>query len=136
MAFHAAGGLGGLSDTLAAWNTRGANAPTVEFTTVTLGDVLTHAHAPPFIHFVSLDIEGAELEALKGFPFERVRVGALVVEHNREEPKRSRLKALLESHGYVRVHSWRQDDFYAPAVQKPAGVGSTLDGLSGSTSSR
>ena len=72
--------------------------------------------APAFIHFMSLDIEGAELEALKGFPFERIRVGALVVEHNREEPKRTRLKALLETHGYTRVHSWRQDDFYAPGA--------------------
>ncbi len=116
MAFHTAGGLGGLADTLAAWNERGAQAPTVEFTTVTLGEVLTRVHAPTFIHFMSLDIEGAELEALKGFPFDRVRVGALVVEHNREEPKRTHLKALLEAHGYTRVHSWRQDDFYAPGA--------------------
>mgnify|MGYP001279889917 CR=1 FL=1 len=116
MPFHTAGGLGGLADTLAPWNEQGAKAPTVEFTTVTLGDVLTRTDAPTFIHFMSLDIEGAELEALKGFPFDRVRVGALVVEHNREEPKRSRLKALLEAHGYTRVHSWRQDDFYAPGA--------------------
>ena len=116
MPFHTAGGLGGLADTLAPWNEQGAKAPTVEFTTVTLGDVLTRTDAPTFIHFMSLDIEGAELEALKGFPFDRVRVGALVVEHNREEPKRSRLKALLEAHGTPRVHSWRQDDFYAPGA--------------------
>lgn len=116
MAFHEAGGLGGLAETLAAWNERGAQAPTVDFTTVTLDDVLTRVNAPTFIHFMSLDIEGAELEALKGFPFERVRLGALVVEHNREEPKRSQLTSLLEAHGYARVHSWHQDDFYAPAA--------------------
>lgn len=116
MAFHEAGGLGGLAETLAAWNDRGAQAPTVDFTTVTLDDVLIRVNAPAFIHFMSLDIEGAELEALKGFPFERVRLGALVVEHNREEPKRSQLRALLQTHGYARVHSWRQDDFYAPAT--------------------
>jgi FkbM family methyltransferase len=114
MAFHEAGGLGGLAETLAAWNERGAQAPTVDFTTVTLDDVLTRANAPALIHFMSLDIEGAELEALRGFPFERVRLGALVVEHNREEPKRTQLRALLETHGYARVHSWQQDDFYAP----------------------
>ena len=42
-------------------------APTVEFTTVTLGDILERAKAPRFIHYVSLDIEGGELNALKGF---------------------------------------------------------------------
>jgi hypothetical protein len=120
MAFHTAGGLGGLADTLAAWNTGGASAPTVEFTTVTLGDILASAAAPPLIRFLSLDIEGAELEALKGFPFDHVRIGALVVEHNREEPKRSLIKALLEAHGYARVHSWRQDDFYAPGARLAA----------------
>ncbi len=103
MTFRAAGGLGGLADTLAPWNQKAAQAPPVEFTTVTLDDILTRGRAPAFIHFMSLDIEGAELEALRGFPFDRVRVGSFAIEHNREEPKRSRIKALLEQHGYRRV---------------------------------
>jgi hypothetical protein len=61
-----------------------------------------------------MDIEGAELEALKAFPFDRYRVGSWTIEHNREEPKRSQIVALLESHGYRRVHQWRQDDFFVP----------------------
>jgi hypothetical protein len=56
-------------------------ARTVE-TAVTLGDILERANAPRFIHFVSLDIEGAELEALKGFPFDKYEIGVLAVEHN------------------------------------------------------
>ena len=67
------------------------------------------------IHFVSLDIEGAELEALTAFPFETTRVGAWAIEHNLEEPKRTRIAELLRRHGYVRVHTYKQDDFYAPA---------------------
>jgi hypothetical protein len=110
--FHAAGGLGGLAETLGAWNTDGARAPVVYKPTVTLADVLADAKAPPFIHFVSLDIEGAEYEALMGFPFERHRIGALTIEHNREEPKRTHIRTLLEGHGYRRVHTWQQDDYY------------------------
>jgi hypothetical protein len=107
---------GGITDTLG----REAKAimptaPSVEFTTVTLGDILERAKAPRFIHFVSLDIEGGELNALKGFPFDKFKIGALAVEHFYEEPKRSEIKALMESHGYKRVHTWRQDDFYVPA---------------------
>jgi FkbM family methyltransferase len=114
MAFHSAGGLGGVADTLAKWNETAARAPTVTVTTVTLEDILARAGAPRFIHFISLDIEGAELEALRAFPFDRYRVGAWTVEHNREEPKRSEIVALLARHGYRRVNEWHQDDFFVP----------------------
>lgn len=113
--FRAAGGVGGVEDTLGAWNTGAREAPAVEFVTVTLRDLLAREQAPAYIHFVSLDIEGAEYEALRGFPFDRVRVGAWAIEHNREEPKRSNVQALLAQHGYQRVRTWKQDDFYAPA---------------------
>jgi FkbM family methyltransferase len=112
MSFAQAGGLSGLSDTLGKWNKEASQAPTVSLTTVTLDDLLARAGAPSFIHFISMDIEGAEFEALKAFPFERYRVGAWAIEHNREEPKRTLLQALLASHGYRRVHEYRQDDFY------------------------
>ncbi len=114
MTFRAAGGFGGVGDTLAKWNRTAASAPTVTVKTVTLDDILARAGAPQFIQYVSLDIEGAELEALRGFPFDRYRVGAWTIEHNREEPKRSQIVALLADHGYRRVHEWHQDDFFVP----------------------
>lgn len=114
MAFHTAGGLGGVADTLGEWNEQAARAPTVTVTTVTLDTILARAGAPRFIHFISLDIEGAELEALRAFPFDRHRVGAWTIEHNREEPKRSQIVALLARHGYRRVNERHQDDFFVP----------------------
>ena len=114
IAFQAAGEVGGIRDSLGKWKDAAAGAPTVEFTTVTLRDILERTNAPQLIHFVSLDIEGAELDALKAFPFEKHRIGALAVEHNNEEPKRSEIEALMRSHGYRRIHSWFQDDFYVP----------------------
>ena len=112
--FHTHSGLGGMADTLGKWKDEASKSPAVEFTTTTLGAVLDGAKAPPFIHFLSLDIEGAELEALKGVPFDRYRFGAMAIEHNDEEPKRSDLLKFLETRGYRRVHSYKQDDFYAP----------------------
>jgi FkbM family methyltransferase len=114
VAFHTAGGLGGVDETLGKWNKTAAHAPTVNVRTVTLDDILARAGAPRFIHFVSLDIEGAELEALRAFPFDRYRVGAWAIEHNREEPKRSQIVTLLTQHAYRRVNEWRQDDFFVP----------------------
>ena len=115
MTFRAAKGLAGLEETLGSWNTTAKRAPAVEFTTTTLDSILMRGGAPSFIHFISLDIEGAEFEALKGFPFDRVRVGAWVIEHNNEEPKRTNIRKLLESRGYVHSHTFKQDDFYKAA---------------------
>jgi hypothetical protein len=38
---------------------------------------------------MSLDIEGAELDALRGLSLDRYRFGAMAIEHNYEEPKRT-----------------------------------------------
>jgi FkbM family methyltransferase len=112
--FQASGDVGGVADTLGRWKGEALGSASVELTTVTLGDILERTKAPPFIHFVSLDIEGAELEALKGFPFDKYKIGAMAVEHNEEEPKRTEIETLMTRHGYRKVHSWYQDDFYLP----------------------
>lgn len=112
--FHTHSGLGGMADTLGKWKDEAAKSPAVELTTTTLGELLDRTHAPTYIHFLSLDIEGAEFEALKGVPFDKYHFGAMAIEHNEEEPKRSDLLKFLEEKGYRRVHSYKQDDFYAP----------------------
>jgi FkbM family methyltransferase len=112
--FHTHSGLGGIADTLGKWKAEAEKSPAVELTTTTLAEVLAGANAPSLIHFLSLDIEGAELEALRGVPFDKYRFGAMAIEHNDEEPKRTDLLKFLEERGYRRVHSFKQDDFYAP----------------------
>src|SRR5688572_11149426 len=112
--FHTHAGLGGIADTLGKWKEEAEKSPAVELTTTTLGAVLAGAGAPSFIHFLSLDIEGAELEALRGMPFDQYRFGAMAIEHNDEEPKRSDILKFLAERGYRRSHSYQQDDFYVP----------------------
>ena len=111
--FHTHAGLGGIADTLGKWKEEAEKSPAVELTTVTLGEILDRRQAPSFIHFLSLDIEGAELEALRGVPFDRYRFGSMAIEHNEEEPKRTDILKFLEARGYRRVHTYRQDDFFA-----------------------
>jgi FkbM family methyltransferase len=113
--FHTHAGLGGIADSLGKWKEEASKSPAVELTTTTLGAVLDRAQAPDFIHFLSLDIEGAELDALKAVPFEKYRFGAMAIEHNHEEPKRTEIVKFLEARGYQRVHTFRQDDFFGPA---------------------
>ena len=114
--FRASGYLGGIEEYLGKWKDAESvkQAQVVEFTTTTLADILERAKAPKFIHYVSIDIEGAELEALRAFPFSKHKVGAFTIEHNSEEPKRTQINALLESNGYWRVRATALDDFYIP----------------------
>ena len=112
--FKQAGEVGGITDFLGRTRSGSDTAPTVDLTTVTLASILDRAKAPSYIHYMSLDIEGAELDALRGFPFDRYRLGAIDVEHNFEEPKRTGIETLLNAHGYVRARTWMQDDFYLP----------------------
>jgi len=99
--FKVAGGLGGIDEHIDRYQEASfvKEAETVELTTTTLDDILGQANAPGFIHYMSLDIEGAELEALKGFSFSKYKVGAFTIEHNYEEPKRTEVRSLLESRG-------------------------------------
>jgi len=113
--FHTHAGLGGIADTLGKWKDEAAKSPAVELTTVTLAEILERAKAPAFIHFLSLDIEGAELDALRGVDLNAYRFGAMAIEHNEEEPKRTDIINHLRKYGYERVHTYRQDDFFAPA---------------------
>lgn len=110
--FRAAGDIGGIDSLIDRWRDNTAEAKVVEFTTVTLDDILERAGAPQSINYMSLDIEGAELEALKGLSFDRYQFGAITIEHNFEEPKRSQIRALLKSKGYIVVRSVLQDDWY------------------------
>ena len=90
--FHTAGDYGGIADTLGAGKDTAIKAPAVMLTTTTLDEILMRAGAPTFIHFMSLDIEGAELDALRGLSLDRYRFGAMAIEHNYEEPKRTQTK--------------------------------------------
>jgi len=116
--FRMAGEMGGVETNLW-WKDTADKLPAVEFTTVTLRDILDRAQAPPFIYFMSLDIEGAELEALRGLPFDRYKFGAMAIEHNYDGIKRTEILQLLASHGYTRAFTWSRDDFYLPADSVP-----------------
>ena len=118
--FRRLGELSGIAEYMGRWKTETDGAKTIELTTTTLADILAEAKAPAYIHFMSLDIEGAEFEALKAFPFDKYTVGAMAIEHNYEEQKRGRIDAMLQSHGYRRVYTWMQDDYYLPAGKADA----------------
>lgn len=65
-------------------------------TTVTLLDILDYVSAPNVIDYLSLDIEGAEYDALAAFNFSKYRFNYLTI----ERPP-AILRAMLREHGYA-----------------------------------
>ena len=89
-----------------------ANKTIINVKTITLTDLLDKYEAPSFIEYLSIDTEGSEYEILKAFNFEKYTFGLIDVEHNYIQPRRSQIRELLLSKGYVfiRQNSW--DDCY------------------------
>jgi FkbM family methyltransferase len=63
------------------------------------------------IDFVSIDVEGAELEVLKGFDLERYRPRVLLLEANRPE-ERQAIDAYVGERGYRLARSMAWNHFY------------------------
>jgi FkbM family methyltransferase len=110
--FRAAGDLGGIESDLGKFKNELADAPTVEVVTATLDEILEKAKAPHWIDYMNIDVEGAEVDALRGLNLDRYEIGALTIEHNFEPEKRARIQQIMEAKGYVRVRSWEVDDYY------------------------
>lgn len=72
--------------------------------TKNLKEILNDLNPPKVIDYLSLDIEGMELKALMGFPFDEYEILAITVEHNlytgKEDYKRE-IKNFLEGKGYL-----------------------------------
>jgi len=88
------------------------NKETIKVKTITLTEVLDNSNAPKFIEYMSLDTEGTELEILKGLDFEKYTFGLIDIEHNKVEPRRTEMKELLLSNGYLYKGENKWDDMY------------------------
>jgi FkbM family methyltransferase len=80
--------------------------------TVSLMDCLDKFGAPHTIDYMSLDTEGSEYEILSTFDFNKYTVKYIALEHNFQEPKRTKIKQLLEGNGYILHRSHTCDDDY------------------------
>ena len=84
----------------------------VEVKTATLADILRRANAPSYIHYLNVDIEGAEYMALRDFPFDQYEFGAITIEHNNLEDQRAKIRELLVSNGYRLEWAIQDQDWY------------------------
>lgn len=89
----------------------GGKVENISVNTNTLDDIFINNNVPFGFEFLSIDIEGGELEALKGFSIERFKPRIIVVEDNSFGVDTS-VKNYLQQYGYVRVHRTGVNDWY------------------------
>lgn len=77
-------------------------AESVFVTTKRLDEILLDNRAPSTIGFLSLDIEGAELEVLSSFPFDRYRFNCAAIEHNHSNDE-AKIDHIMKNNDYERV---------------------------------
>jgi hypothetical protein len=95
--------------------------------TDTISNILRKNRVPNRIGYISLDIEGGELNVVKTFPFRDYKVDLWSIEHNEYCPERDdqtkcranreEIKKILEANGFERVRNpfapeYCCDDFY------------------------
>ena len=73
----------------------------------TLHDILEESNAPKLIDFLSLDVEGAELDVLKGIDFGAYSFNYILVECRNLE----RLEGYLSSNGYYLIDQLSYHDY-------------------------
>ena len=75
-----------------------------------LADILKKHNAPKDIDYLSMDIEGAEYDAFKNFPFDYYTFKCMTIEKGSKEL--GKLRKLLRSKGYKLVNVIGADDFW------------------------
>ena len=80
--------------------------------TITLQDLLKKYKSSNIIHYLSLDTQGSELEILQSVNYSQYTFLYITLEHNYIEPKRSLMREILLSNGYLYKGENKWDDEY------------------------
>ena len=93
----------------------GLSADSYELKTTTLTKICEQ-HAPDQIHFLKIDIEGHEAQAIRGMDFNRFRPWILVLEATEpnmlDRPTHHEWEHMISAAGYQHVHTHLPNRFY------------------------
>lgn len=109
---HAVSALGDERRSAQILKEHGFRTEPVEVPLRRLDDILDEAEPAADIDFISIDVEGHELELLRGFSLDCWRPKVLIVEDNSSMWETS-VRDHLKAHGYVRFRRTGVNDWYA-----------------------
>lgn len=84
----------------------------LEVDTITIDDLYKQYNLPQYIEFLSVDVEGAELEIFESIDFKKYSFGLIVFEHNGDEAVKKAIGKILILNGYSLYKSLSEDDIY------------------------
>jgi FkbM family methyltransferase len=84
----------------------------IQVETITMQRLYQEYDLPPYIDFLSVDTEGAELEIFQSIDFSICSFGMIIFEHNEDAETKRAIGEILESNGYTLLDSLRCDDIY------------------------
>jgi FkbM family methyltransferase len=82
----------------------------------TLNVILSDANVSPGMEFISIDVEGHEVDALNGFDIGKWKPRILIIENNSIEDRS--VDAFMNKNGYVRFKRTGVNDWYAAREDK------------------
>lgn len=77
-----------------------------------LETVLDEVNFNKVIHFMSVDVEGAEYDILRVFPFDKYKIYALTIEHGYNQTNRDNIKKVMLDNNYILYKELLWDDIY------------------------
>lgn len=89
---------------------RGSEITYIQVPTATFDEIMAKYPEVSHIDFMSLDVEGGELEVLKGIDFNKHTFGLIAIEHNYFKDAQREVSKLLDSKGY-RILMWNGWDY-------------------------
>jgi FkbM family methyltransferase len=96
-----------------AYDVRKLNSSSFEIEVDTMTNILLLHNVPDRFDYLSIDVEGAEIQVLEGLDFNTHRPSLITIEHNRR-PVRAEILRRLAREGYENVHpeSSGKDDWF------------------------
>lgn len=79
------------------------NSKKIVVNTISLVDALSLVNAPKYIHFMSIDVEGTEYQAISGMDFDKYFVKCMVIEHNNNQQLRNNIYDFLVRKKFNRI---------------------------------
>ena len=88
-----------------------ATSEVIQVDTLNPTELLRRFKAPKLIDYLTLDVEGAELDVLQALDLNEYAIALMTIEHNHDAPRKEKIRQHLAQYGYECFQN-RNDDYF------------------------